>query len=62
MSGTVLQKSVPDDEPLVAGSPPEEDDTGYEEDQIPCIIRYITLISRLWGVITITGIVYPKSI
>ncbi len=56
MSGTVTQKSIPDDEPLVAGSPPGEDENGFEEEQIPCLMRYITLISRLWGVITITGI------
>ena len=45
----------PKDEPLVAGSPPGEDELVTEHEHMPFILRYSTLISRLFGVITLTG-------
>ncbi len=43
-------------EPLVAGSPPDEDEeTVTESEYAPCLLRYITLISRLFGIITLAS-------
>ena len=43
------------DEPLVAGSPPGEDELVTEHEYVPFILRYSTLISRLFGVVVLTG-------
>ena len=48
----------PRDEPLVAGSPPGEDELVTENEHVPFILRYSTLISRLFGVITLTGSIH----
>ena len=53
---------VSKEEPLVAGSPPGEDELITENEHVPFILRYITLISRLFGIITLTGIVFDKCL
>ena len=49
------------EEPLVAGSPPGEDEHITENEHVPFILRFITLISRLFGIITLTGKLMIKS-
>ena len=49
------------EEPLVAGSPPGEDELITEKEHVPFILRYITLMSRLFGIITLTGKLFIKS-
>ncbi len=56
-----VKKAGAGEEPLVAGSPPGEDELIAEEQHVPCFLRYSTLIARVFGICTIIGNNFFKS-